>query len=53
MEWPPHSGRQQEFPEVDRAGWFTLPVAKEKIGKGQAGFLDELDEILKGAPGSP
>jgi predicted NUDIX family NTP pyrophosphohydrolase len=53
MEWPPHSGRQQEFPEVDRAGWFTLPVAKEKIGKGQAGFLDELDEILKGVPGSP
>jgi predicted NUDIX family NTP pyrophosphohydrolase len=53
MEWPPHSGRQQEFPEVDRAGWFTLPVAKEKIVKGQAGFLDELDQILRGANASP
>jgi predicted NUDIX family NTP pyrophosphohydrolase len=47
MEWPPHSGRQQEFPEVDRAGWFTIPVAKGKIGKGQAGFLEELEEILR------
>ncbi len=53
MEWPPHSGRQQEFPEVDRAGWFTIPVAKGKIGKGQAGFLDELEEILNGPANSP
>ena len=49
VEWPPHSGRQQEFPEVDRAGWFTIPVAKEKIIKGQAGFLEELEKILEGA----
>jgi predicted NUDIX family NTP pyrophosphohydrolase len=48
MEWPPHSGRKQEFPEIDRAGWFTLPVAREKIIKGQAGFLDELRRILMG-----
>jgi predicted NUDIX family NTP pyrophosphohydrolase len=48
MEWPPRSGKQQEFPEVDRAGWFTIPAAKEKILKGQAPFLDELSEILKG-----
>ena len=53
MEWPPHSGRQQEFPEVDRAGWFTIPVAKEKIGKGQAGFLEELKEILQRTSASP
>jgi predicted NUDIX family NTP pyrophosphohydrolase len=53
MEWPPHSGRQQEFPEVDRAGWFSIPVAKEKIVKGQAGFLDELNQILQGATASP
>jgi predicted NUDIX family NTP pyrophosphohydrolase len=46
MEWPPHSGRQQEFPEVDRGGWFTIPMAREKIVQGQAGFLDELDQIL-------
>lgn len=48
MEWPPHSGRKQEFPEIDRAGWFTIPVAGEKIIKGQAGFLDELHRILMG-----
>ena len=42
MEWPPRSGKRAEFPEVDRAGWFTLEVAKEKILPGQVGFLDEL-----------
>jgi predicted NUDIX family NTP pyrophosphohydrolase len=42
MEWPPRSGKRKEFPEVDRAGWFTLEVAKEKILKGQVGFLEEL-----------
>ena len=47
MEWPPRSGRQQAFPEVDRAGWFTLSAAREKIIKGQSGFLDELTQILK------
>jgi len=46
MEWPPRSGRQQEFPEVDRAEWFSIPMAKEKIIEGQAGFLDELTQIL-------
>lgn len=49
MEWPPRSKRQQEFPEIDRAGWFTVPVAKEKIIKGQSGFIDELHHILMGA----
>jgi predicted NUDIX family NTP pyrophosphohydrolase len=48
MEWPPRSGQRREFPEVDRAGWFPLDVAKEKILSGQAGFLEELDEILRG-----
>ena len=47
VEWPPRSGRQQEFPEVDRAGWFSIPVAKEKIIRGQSGFLDELVQIIK------
>jgi len=46
MEWPPHSGRQREFPEVDRAGWFALPAGRRKILKGQAGFLDEMEQIL-------
>lgn len=46
MEWPPGSGRQQEFPEVDRAAWFSLEEAKQKINQGQLGFLEELQQIL-------
>jgi predicted NUDIX family NTP pyrophosphohydrolase len=42
MEWPPKSGRQQEFPEIDRAGWFPIETARTKILKGQAGLLDQL-----------
>lgn len=42
MEWPPRSGRLRAFPEVDRAAWFTLAEARERIHKGQAAFLDEL-----------
>ncbi|RSD13757.1 NUDIX domain-containing protein [Amycolatopsis eburnea] len=42
MEWPPRSGRQQEFPEVDRVAWFSLAVAREKLVKGQLPFLDRL-----------
>lgn len=40
MEWPPRSGRMQEFPEVDRAGWFSLDDARRRILKGQLGFLE-------------
>lgn len=50
MEWPPKSGRQKEFPEVDRAGWFALAKARRKILPGQAGFLDGLEELLAGNP---
>ncbi len=46
MEWPPHSGKRQEFPEVDRGEWFTIETAKEKILKGQRGFLDQLQARL-------
>jgi predicted NUDIX family NTP pyrophosphohydrolase len=46
LEWPPNSGRQQEFPEIDRAAWFTLNEAKEKIIPGQLGFLAELEQLL-------
>ncbi|MFZ5453904.1 MAG: NUDIX domain-containing protein [Thermodesulfobacteriota bacterium] len=46
LEWPPRSGKQQEFPEIDRAGWFTIEEAKVKIIKGQAGLLEELQQIL-------
>jgi predicted NUDIX family NTP pyrophosphohydrolase len=42
MEWPPRSGRQQEFPEVDKAAWFGVEAARRKILKGQEPFLDQL-----------
>jgi predicted NUDIX family NTP pyrophosphohydrolase len=42
MEWPPRSGRTQEFPEVDRAGWFDLARAREKLNPAQAEFLVRL-----------
>jgi predicted NUDIX family NTP pyrophosphohydrolase len=45
LEWPPHSGQTQEFPEVDRAAWFPLKEAAEKIHPGQAGFLQELARL--------
>lgn len=46
MEWPPRSGNRQEFPEVDRAEWFDLETAREKILPAQAEFLDRLVEHL-------
>ena len=42
IEWPPRSGRQQAFPEVDRAAWFGLELAREKINAAQVALLDEL-----------
>jgi predicted NUDIX family NTP pyrophosphohydrolase len=47
IEWPPKSGRYQEFPEIDRAEWFTIKEAQHKILKGQAPFLDQLRQKLK------
>jgi predicted NUDIX family NTP pyrophosphohydrolase len=46
IEWPPRSGRRQEFPEIDRAGWFTLDAARVKILAAQAPLLDRLAEAL-------
>jgi predicted NUDIX family NTP pyrophosphohydrolase len=46
MEWPPKSGRQQEFPEVDRADWFTANEAKERIVKGQTGLIDRVVALI-------
>lgn len=46
MEWPPRSGKHEEFPEIDCAAWFTIPEAKAKILKGQARFLSELESLL-------
>ena len=47
IEWPPRSGKYQEFPEVDRAEWFTLDFAKEKILKRQVHLLEELDQVVR------
>jgi predicted NUDIX family NTP pyrophosphohydrolase len=46
IEWPPRSGRRREYPEVDRAGWFALELAKRKIVPGQIGFLEELQQMM-------
>lgn len=46
MEWPPRSGRIQQFPEIDRAEWFTPDIAHDKLGAGQRPFLDRLAEAL-------
>ncbi len=47
MEWPPRSGRHQEFPEVDRAAWFAVDLAKEKILEGQRGLLEQVELVLQ------
>ncbi|HEX3318041.1 MAG TPA: NUDIX domain-containing protein [Solirubrobacteraceae bacterium] len=46
LEWPPRSGRRQDFPEIDRAAWFDLPTARAKIVKGQVPLLDALERAL-------
>lgn len=48
MEWPPRSGRQAEFPEVDRGAWFGVAEARRKIMKGQLPLLEELCRLLGG-----
>jgi predicted NUDIX family NTP pyrophosphohydrolase len=45
MEWPPKSGRRASFPEVDRAGWFSLAEAREKLIEGQRPLLDRLQTL--------
>jgi predicted NUDIX family NTP pyrophosphohydrolase len=42
VEWPPRSGRRRSYPEVDRAAWFMLEEAREKLNPAQAAFLDRL-----------
>ncbi len=46
MEWPPRSGRKKEFPEIDRARWFTLVEAEKRINKGQVALLEQLHRKL-------
>lgn len=51
MEWPPKSGQQQQFPEVDRGAWFPVLEAARKIMKGQLPLLEQLHRRL--SPDSP
>ncbi len=47
IEWPPRSGRMQQFPEVDKASFFPLETARSKINQAQVIFLDRLLEALE------
>jgi predicted NUDIX family NTP pyrophosphohydrolase len=47
MEWPPRSGKTREFPEIDRAAWFPLDEARQRILASQEGLLDELADRLE------
>jgi predicted NUDIX family NTP pyrophosphohydrolase len=47
VEWPPRSGRMRSFPEVDRAEWFTIEGAREKINPAQAALVDRLAERVE------
>ncbi len=47
MEWPPRSGRQKTFPEIDRAAWFGLEEAASKLNKGQVPLLDQLRALVE------
>jgi predicted NUDIX family NTP pyrophosphohydrolase len=57
MEWPPKSGKTQEFPEVDRGAWFNLPEARKRILAAQRGFIEQLvallDIVTKSEPSGP
>ncbi len=46
IQWPPKSGQWKTYAEVDKAGWFSIEVAKEKINPAQAAFVDELAQKL-------
>lgn len=49
-EWPPRSGKKQRFPEVDKAGWFSPYLARQKLNPGQIPLIDELEKILDSGP---
>jgi len=49
LEWPPRSGKLQEFPEIDHAAWVSLELAGEKLVRGQVQFLERLESALAGS----
>jgi predicted NUDIX family NTP pyrophosphohydrolase len=48
MEWPPKSGRMQDFPEIDRTEFFSLAEAKRRLNAAQAAFVERLELVLSG-----
>ena len=46
LEWPPRSGRTATFPEIDRAEWMALPLARVKMLDAQRGLLDRLESMI-------
>ncbi len=48
MEWPPRSGKEQEFPEIDRLEWFTPEAAREKIQPAQLAFISAVERLAVG-----
>jgi predicted NUDIX family NTP pyrophosphohydrolase len=50
LEWPPHSGRIEHYPEIDRGEWFDIAQASKKITRGQLEFLDRLIRNLQPRP---
>jgi predicted NUDIX family NTP pyrophosphohydrolase len=50
MEWPPGSGRTARFPEVDRAAWFDLATAREKVLPAQRRFVDDVESLAGASP---
>ena len=50
MEWPPHSGTVQTFPEIDRVEWFDLDEARRRLKAAQVPFLDRLQAALRTRP---
>jgi predicted NUDIX family NTP pyrophosphohydrolase len=52
IEWPPKSGKQTSFPEIDRAAWFPLEEARRKINPAQVGLLENLAQAIDRKSGS-
>jgi predicted NUDIX family NTP pyrophosphohydrolase len=45
IEWPPHSGQQAAFPEIDRGEWFTVEQSREKLSAQMMGMVEELTRV--------
>jgi len=53
LEWPPRSGRQRQYPEADRAAWFPIDEARQRILAAQAPLLDVLERLVSSSQQSP